>query len=532
MKILYRTAFALGNSQDPMKDIHTLADLAWAWIFIPGGRPRNGLTRPTNMPSGAATFAATDLGNGWKAEARYLKQANDRRTWGLRAVHPDQQDAGIEWRTEVVIDALPAGIRFTCQVSVVRRDASSQVIQRKSGQPRIVADVVARFGAKDLRSGIALPGEFLRESEASLEKFVQFLEHPQRQQSVVLISRRPDGSTAVDPLLWAKKLSTLAYVCVPDDPRYTWALERVLSHELICWNGSIRIYHPGFTRKADRYDHPLLTPDSIDKSLLVRGQVGLAEEIQSQVTEALSHRSYSDALFWTEFKELIMEHELSQLKRGSDDAELAKLYAEENAQLRAELKDERAEVGRLQNELNAQTQWRRMAMAALGRIRRDGNIQEALRHLPEVSTVEEALQRAVEEYPQRLVLCLNSKSDPTTPFNRPTDVLNALRWLATKFYESKTKGISIGSPEASLCQTLPNWSYAGNQTETTIGRFEEWYKVDYPLPGGEKAFAEQHMKFGVGADPINMIRIGFLWDDSKNLWVIGYVGPHQRNTKS
>jgi hypothetical protein len=56
--------------------------------------------------------------------------------------------------------------------------------------------------------------------------------------------------------------------------------------------------------------------------------------------------------------------------------------------------------------------------------------------------------------------------------------------------------------------------------------------VDYSLPGGRKAYAEQHLKFGVGADPSNMIRIGFFWDDLKKVWVIGYIGPHQRNTKS
>jgi hypothetical protein len=155
-----------------------------------------------------------------------------------------------------------------------------------------------------------------------------------------------------------------------------------------------------------------------------------------------------------------------------------------------------------------------------------------LRYVPEVNTLTEAVDVAKKELAGKMVFPLNSKSDLDAPFAHPTDVLTAFRWLAGPFWDSKALSQPMGMPEESLKKVLPNWSYAGNQTVTTLGRYEEWYRVEYALPGGKKAYAEQHLKFGVGADPANMIRIGFFWDDSKNLWVIGYIGPHQRNTKS
>lgn len=533
MKTLYRTAFALTKLEKPLNDIHKVAKVCYDWVFEPKpGRPRDGLTRPAEIDGNAKDIDTKDLGAGWHLTSHYIK-GKERRSWGMRVEHPDQADAGITWRTEVVLDVTETKAVFSCRVEVFRTDSSPVQIQRKAGQPGVVALVIEQFGAKDLRSDIPLPIVPIPARVGEIDKLVGFLMDANRQQAVVMVSRdAATGEPLVDAALWAKKLSSLAYVMVAEDQKFTYALAEKIGNELVCWGGSVRIYYPGFTLQSSRYDHSLLTPDSIADSLELRQQPGLAEEIQSQVADKLAHRGYPGALFWGELREMVAADRISQLTAGADDAELARLYQKENERLAKELAAKEEALGQAQSDLATLRHWRGLASEAIGKIRNGKDIKEALKYLPEVDSVEEALRKIAEEHKGRIVLCLNSKSDPQTPFSRPTDVLNALRWLCTTFYDSKTRGVSIGNPDESLGKAVSGWSYAGNQTDTTIGRFEEWYKVNYQLPGGRNAIAELHMKYGTGNDPVNMIRIGFLWDDARKVWVIGYIGPHQRNTKS
>lgn len=533
MKTLYRTAFALTKLEAPLTDIHKVAKVCYDWVFEPKpGRPREGLSRPACVDGNAKSVEPVDLGAGWRLQSMYLK-GKEKRSWGMRVEHPDQADAGITWRIEVVVDAVETKAVFSCRVEVLRNDSNPSQIQRKAGQPGVVARIIESFGAKDLNSGIPLPLSAGPAKTAEIGKLIAFLVDPRRQQAVVLVSRQKStGEPTVDASLWAKKLSSLAYVIVAEDQKFTYALGEKLGPDLICYDGSVRIYYPGFTTQSNPYDHSLLTPGSIAGSLELRGQPGLAEEVQSQITDKLAHRGYPGALFWGGLKDRINAERVAALTSGTDDSELAQIYAGENAELHEKLKEQNILLGQLQSDIATLRHWRGLAGEAISKIRRGSDIKEALKHLPEVDTVDDALRVAAAEHKDRLVLCLNSKSDSQTPFTRPTDVLNALRWLCTTFYDSKANGKSIGNPDDTLSRAVAGWSYAGNQTDTTLGRYEEWYKVNYHLADGKTAYAEQHMKYGTGNDPAYMIRIGFLWDDAKKVWVIGYIGLHQKNTKS
>ena len=284
----------------------------------------------------------------------------------------------------------------------------------------------------------------------------------------------------------------------------------------------------------------------------------LIDNVVGQLAEVSAHRSYPGFALWQDLRDLVRAQELQRFQSGPTPETLAlqtkasevdKLreqvnvlqtqkealleeYVKDVDDLEKRVKALEADNRELWDDVTALREWRRIAAEGMRRVRASEDWRTALRHVPEVDSLPDAIAVAKRELAGKLVFALNSKSEEDAPFAHPTDVLTAFRWLAGPFWESKARRTPMGMPEDSLRKILPNWSYAGNQTEMTLGRFEEWYKVDYPLPGGRKAYAEQHLKYGVGADPKNMIRIGFFWDDSKNLWVIGYIGPHQRNTKS
>jgi len=261
--------------------------------------------------------------------------------------------------------------------------------------------------------------------------------------------------------------------------------------------------------------------------------VGLIDNVVGQLAVVGAHRPYPGFAFWQDVQDALRSAELHKLQAASaDDSTLAAAYAKDVEELTHRVKLLDAEKQALREELERLREWRRVASEGMRRVRAGEPYRTALRYVPEVNTLTEAVDVAKKELAGKMVFPLNSKSDLDAPFAHPTDVLTAFRWLAGPFWDSKALSKPMGMPEESLKKVLPNWSYAGNQTVTTLGRYEEWYRVEYALPGGKKAYAEQHLKFGVGADPANMIRIGFFWDDSKNLWVIGYIGPHQRNTKS
>jgi hypothetical protein len=530
MKPLYRTAFFL---QRPPASLHEIAAVVEDWIFVRQGKPRSGLVRPDGWIGQAKARPLTILGAGWSVEA--LLSAEPTQTlWAIQVQHPDSEDDNLRWVINLTLAQQVATMRFTCEVGVAWIEDRGETITRRSSQPNIVIEMLRRFGGKDAQAGRPLSEKPYELKKAEVAGFVDFLQSPSRQQAVVLITRNREGQLLVEPELWARKLGSLAYVMVAESWDTTFALEAEIgSDRLVCWGGSVRIYRPGFTKEADPYGHPLLSVESLQASLAVKTPVGLIDNVVGQLAEVGAHRPYAGFAFWQDVQDNLRAAELRKLRSASaEDSLLAAAYAKDVDELEKRVKALEAEKQTLWQELELQREWRRVASEGLSRVRAGEPWRSALRYVPEVNNLSEAVAVARKELAGKLVFALNSKSDLESPFAHPTDVLTAFRWLAGPFWESKALSKPMGIPEESLKKVLPNWSYAGNQTVTTLGRFEEWYKVDYALPGGRKAFAEQHLKFGVGADPANMIRIGFLWDDTKKLWVIGYIGPHQRNTKS
>lgn len=215
---------------------------------------------------------------------------------------------------------------------------------------------------------------------------------------------------------------------------------------------------------------------------------------------------------------------------GEDDSVLREVEAlrrdrerleEDNRALRAEKAQKNDEAGRLREEASRgrrmEEHWRRAYIEERRQARvGDG---EPLAAEP-VRSVRAAIAQAREMFPDRLFIKLNSRSNADTPFANPSEVLDALAWLATAYRNGPTDRIG---------ETCPGWFYRSNQSASTMGQFPEWYRTRV---NGTAWKLAAHLGKGTGHDPHHTIRIAFTWDEPNERVIVGFIGRHQRNRRS
>ena len=138
-------------------------------------------------------------------------------------------------------------------------------------------------------------------------------------------------------------------------------------------------------------------------------------------------------------------------------------------------------------------------------------------------SVAHAKQVAEERFSGRLEFRLISKSDLDIPFDKPQQVYDALEWLATTYYESKTASSGTPDLDFSLKETC-GWRYTRQQSDVTMGQFAEYYEV---VVDGRKYKLAEHIGTGNGYAR-GTIRTAFFWDSERSKVVVGYIGRHQR----
>ena len=208
-----------------------------------------------------------------------------------------------------------------------------------------------------------------------------------------------------------------------------------------------------------------------------------------------------------------LQHEMASLRDESDR------LREESRGLQAEKAQRDREVDALKDELSrsrrTEEHWRRTYVDEKRRARVPGD-DDAIA----VGSVREAIVLAQETFPDRLLVKLNSKSDQDTSFESPGEVFDVLAWLATAYGEA---------PPDLIAETCPGWFYKPNQSETTMGRFRDWYQTRVD---GTTWELSSHVGKGSSRDPRRTIRIAFARDEANDRVIVGFVGMHQRNRQS
>ncbi len=147
----------------------------------------------------------------------------------------------------------------------------------------------------------------------------------------------------------------------------------------------------------------------------------------------------------------------------------------------------------------------------------------------EVASVEEAVRLARSSFAHRLVIATNSESNVAeSQFKWPDKVLNALEWLATTYYDSRSGQLTVTDLDASCREHCDMW-YKGSQGQTTMIAYPNSYTT---VVDGEQIWLEEHIGKGNSFDPRRTIRIAFNWDKTRQQVIVGYIGRHQRTRAS
>lgn len=142
-----------------------------------------------------------------------------------------------------------------------------------------------------------------------------------------------------------------------------------------------------------------------------------------------------------------------------------------------------------------------------------------------IENVSDAVKYAEDMFPDRLLLKTNSKSQVRdNPFEKPEDVWEALKWLATAYRDARAGVSSVPDFDLSVRETC-GWQYKSDQHETTRNKYREWYTTK---TNNKTYWLLEHIGTGASKDARHTIRIAFDWDKDEKLVVVGYIGQHQR----
>ncbi len=140
-------------------------------------------------------------------------------------------------------------------------------------------------------------------------------------------------------------------------------------------------------------------------------------------------------------------------------------------------------------------------------------------------SVDAAVARAAEEYPQALAFVLNSKSvREGYPYRHPDRVYLGLKFLATTLRDALAGRAACPDLDEE-CLRQCGLRYSPNQSSTTMGQFPEDYRTVW---GGEEVPLTRHLGAGNNKDPRLSIRLAFYYDRAADTVVVGYLGQHQR----
>ena len=518
MKAIYRTNFEVRGKLSATELTNALAKLSWQWVFD----PRRGFVAPSPMPVECVTFLKMPLNGGANVEAVMLEEGNALR-WALGFSHPDRTDPDVQWRTEIGVErTTDKKVFFSCSLYLGRTNKSLAPLKRAPTRPRIVLDILKKFdgyGSLPLTS-IPLP---LNPKKEYIEAFLSLLQDGRRQHPVVYVTTHvQSGKLFFDVNRLAEHLAGTAYVIVSENYESCSMLEQNMPKEFRAFDGAVRLYWPGFSFKSNPFDHPLWTKFRVT-SIQTRGRDAFSKRLLGDIAAVTATSLPESLLTWAKIEEIHRRNAIAQAKTAHDKVELLKLYEDDNENLRVI-------IAGLEKEIQTKGEELYRAQARIAMLENQSELEDSgPKYLP-VQTVADAIEQAGSRWKIELIFALNSKSEgDESPFQPASEVLSALEWLATTYYQSKLGKKKVTNFNKDIADNIPGWDFSAHQSDAATGRFKEWYECNWE---GRTYSVTDHVGTGISKRPEETIRIAFAWDKGRKIIVIGYIGQHQKNTKS
>lgn len=451
--------------------------------------------------------------------------------WGVRLSHADTHDGAVRWATEVVL-AKSDSLRFACRNSFGSTDGVLARTWRNPSRPRVVADLLRRWGG---HHGLSLStrAQVLRDDEHEVARFVAMLSDPKRSRPVVLVSGRNwNDLPVIDGHQLADWLAGIAHVWVAENRFPSLKLKAHLPDHLNCWDGSVRMYWPRFSKLAHPYDHKFWRADEVAE-IQQRRENGFREYLLGQISGVAVFAQDPSERTWVDLEAARRRSAIEQSRKAGDINELERLVDEEMHKLEERVNALSAQLSERAEALRAAERerdyWKDQYLEGVAKKPESGSVPPPA---PDVRSVNQVLDIAANRFAERLVFSLNGKSDKHSAYAEPSEALVALEFLATTYWECKVRERNAAETDDDNTvdfdlelRELCGWSYAGSQSEITMSKYEPWYTTKW---NGTKYWLGNHIGRGTSKDPRQSIRIGFAWNADEQKIVIGFIGQHQK----
>lgn len=527
MRTLYRNCFlVLAKDESDRALIDDLAARFWAWACDRKRRlpaVRDGFNPPTT----AEPASACDLGKDHIVDAVLTTGKRGHQLYGWQFRHPDAVDPAIEWTSELGLREFePNRIQLSFSVFVRRRDGGFAPVERIPSSPTVIRRIVADHHCS---AGLRLAGSAFRISgETEVDDLVRLIREPSRTHPVVFVSRHGSNRALFPVARMAQVLSGLSYVVEAMDPATNEFLSDRISPAHRCFDGAVRLYWPGYADSDPGFRHTLwLCPTILRINEFQDRQ--FENQVLAKICNIAAFSAPEEFLSWSDVHDAARRVAITEARSYQKEAELLELYEEEVETLRSDKAALESQVRDLEEQLTRERQKSQAYEQALEQ-RKLGEAKPDIEAELPVKSVAEAIERAEQRHGRRLVFAPNSKSEHAkSPFGEPEEIASAFDWLAKRLVASKLGEVSVPDLDSDLRKRIPGWKYAANQSKQTMGRNSEWYECQWQ---GRRYTIEQHLKCGTGNDPATNLRIAFAWCPDNQRLVIGYIGQHQKNTRS
>lgn len=463
--------------------------------------------------------------------------------WAARLDDADKEVARRTWITEIGVglDSNLDVIFGTRLICVARGDNPPF----PPTVPGFVRSILAA-GRCELDGQITDGNPHSVETEADAEWLVALLEQKDRIGDVVVLAHQEDDGKPPQTILnansLARKLHGIAHVVILSSAG-SYALTDRVGKDLSVYRQAVRTYRPGFRAWIDEPGrHPLAMPTRV-MAWNNGGVAGFESELCAHViTDSVYVPGREERLpSFTSVRQIAakLEREAARLG-GATDAELVKLYEDENLRLSADMQEQRE----LSEELLQEAERERdvaterandaIAQAMLAR--------ERIRHLkkslaeatgkPDETPIPDDLVGFEEWCKEHLAgsVVVNSRAFQgikKSEFQEPSLIYQALLVLRDYYVPMRINGGT--EYQAAYLQALGALHIEESQTGDGAKFEGNEYTVRYQ---GKRRDLDRHLKAGNSREPRFCFRLYFFWDDESQVVVVGWLPSHLENRMS
>ena len=488
----------------------------------------------------------------WQRQSFELSDIGAQRTAGVALQEPkywaarlDDADKTIPlrtWVTEIGVGIDPSGdVLFGARLICATRGPDEEF---ERSIPGFVKAIISS-GPAEL-DGVILRKELrVLSSDEDVADLVTLLEDPARQSDVIVFAL-PEGSedpgdTAASSMELHSRLLGVAHVFVLT-AQASFALTHSVGRELSVFHQAVRTYRPGFRGWTDQpSNHPLALPNRIaswDES----GPASFERWMVNQsLASSVSGAQRDERLpAFNTVRQIWAQAERSRLKSaGGSDAEIAKLYEQDNEQIRKELKEQKEQYDGLlstadidrETAVNTANAAKAQALERLHRIRvlEDRlTASNALQSTPIPETLD-TFEDWCREYLVGSVEIANRAYQGVrkSEYHDCSFIYRALLLLRDHYVPMRVEATQ-GRRER-YAEALEQLQLEESATGDAVKYAADLYSVQY---GGARRPLDRHLKGSDSRDRRFGFRLYFFWDEEEQVVVVGWLPSHLDNRGS